>query len=191
MPLSRKRVNLANGLFKVDCKHTMEGFFFFCFFVLFFLLFFCEKENLKRRKKNPWNLHFSFKLRKGASVQSSLRCMVNCLQWLLCVALCFPRLRKCLTNTCLKMISTKNVVLFSVTSFYFKKNEVIWFAHLVFDALNIIYVHLTNYKKKRINLIYPWGWKKSIFKMYVFFMFHFLLWDGGGGNHWKVCLIFM
>lgn len=130
MPLSRKRVNLANGLFKVDCKHTME-LFFFCFFVLFFLLFFCEKENLKRRKKNPWNLHFSFKLRKGASVQSSLRCMVNCLQWLLCVALCFPRLMKCLTNTCLKMISTKNVVLFSVTSFYLKKMRLfdllIWF----------------------------------------------------------------
>lgn len=166
--------------------------FFFCFFVLFFLLFFCEKENLKRRKKNPWNLHFSFKLRKGASVQSSLRCMVNCLQWLLCVALCFPRLMKCLTNTCLKMISTKNVVLFSVTSFYLKKNEVIWFAHLVFDALNIIYVHLTNYKKKknkfnlpmRVKKIYiqnvcvfhvsflvvGWGWGKSLKSLFNFYV---------------------
>lgn len=143
---------------------------FVCFFVLFFsFFFFCEKENLKRRKKNPWNLHFSFKLRKGASVQSSLRCMVNCLQWLLCVALCFPRLMKCLTNTCLKMISTKNVVLFSVTSFYLK-NEVIWFAHLVFDAFNIIYVHLTNYKK-RINLIYPWGGKNLHSKCMCFSCF--------------------
>lgn len=184
MPLSRKRVNLANGLFKVDCKHTME-LFFFCFFVLFFLLFFCEKENLKRRKKNPWNLHFSFKLRKGASVQSSLRCMVNCLQWLLCVALCFPRLMKCLTNTCLKMISTKNVVLFSVTSFYLKKNEVIWFAHLVFDALNIIYVHLTNYKKKRINLIYPWGWKKIYIQNVCVFHVSFLVVGWGWGKSLK------
>lgn len=39
MPLSRKRVNLANGLFKVDCKHTMEFFFvpLFCFFFCFFV----------------------------------------------------------------------------------------------------------------------------------------------------------
>lgn len=102
MPLSRKRVNLANGLFKVDCKHTMEFFFLFLCFVFSFV--FLWKGKFKKKKKNPWNLHFSFKLRKGASVQSSLRCMVNCLQWLLCVALCFPRLMKCLTNTCLKMI---------------------------------------------------------------------------------------
>lgn len=40
-----------------------------------------------------------------------------------------------------------------------------------FDALNIIYVHLTNFKNK-FNLPNE---GKSTFKMYVFFMFHFLL----------------
>lgn len=50
-------------------------------------------------RQKPINLHFSFKLRKGASVQSPLQCTVNCLQWLLSVALFFPRL---MTNTCFK-----------------------------------------------------------------------------------------
>lgn len=76
---------------------------------------------------------FSFKLRKGASVQSSLRCMVNCLQWLLCVALCFPRLMNCLTNTCLKMISTKNVVLLTYVGSFFC--FVFFFLKRVFDLL--------------------------------------------------------
>lgn len=76
---------------------------------------------------------FSFKLRKGASVQSSLRCMVNCLQWLLCVALCFPRLMNCLTNTCLKMISTKNVVLLTYVGSFFC--FVLFFLKRVFDLL--------------------------------------------------------
>lgn len=91
------------------------------------------------------DLHFSFKLRKGASVQSSLRCMVNCLQWLLCVALCFSRLIKCLTNTC-STWSQQRMSFSLLLPLFFKEGFLI--CAFGFDAFNIIYVYLTNFKNK-------------------------------------------
>lgn len=59
-------------------------------------------------KRFIWILQFSFKLKTVLQSDPHDRRVVNCLQWLLCVALCFRRSMNCLTKTGLNDL-TKNV----------------------------------------------------------------------------------
>lgn len=100
-----------------------------------------------RLKRFSWILQFSFKLKRVLQSDPLDRRVVNCLQWLLCVALCFRRPMNCLTKTCLNDLTKKVFSYFESSSFFKRVFFVCLFCIFGFDAFHIIYVYLTNFKE--------------------------------------------